>query len=262
MSTFRIDKQYVTIERAEQKTVHVGVRSTAGSSKARGDDVFRKNYDAEKIISIVTKKAEERAEAIIEEAKKKASLKISQAEKQAKAIKKEAEKISVEIKKRAQEEGYAAGRSEAEADIAKKLESDKREFQRLTDELVQNYSRIIDEARGDVISLIIDITKKILEIKLNESDDVFLELVNNAIDELKNSSYIKIHVSPEDFERYFGKGQALEKIKKETSATISVDEEEDFHEGDLVVESDGEVLDLSVYKQLDKIECAFINGNA
>ena len=41
------------------------------------------------------------------------------------------------------------------------------------------------EARGDVISLIIDITKKILEIKLNESDDVFLELINNAIDELK-----------------------------------------------------------------------------
>lgn len=263
MSTFRIDKQYVTIEKAEQKTVHVGARSTSNSGKLGSNtNNLRTDYDVAKIISDVTKKAEEKALAIIKEAENKASHIISQAEESAEAIKKEAERISTEIKKRAQEEGYEAGKSEAEADIVKKLEDDKREFKRLTDKLLQNYSRTIDEARGDIISLVIDITKKILGIKLNESDKIFLDLVNNAIDELKNSSYIKIHVSPGDYERYFGKEQAGEKIKKVTSATISIDEEENFHEGDLVVESDGEVLDLSVFKQLDKIECAFVNGNA
>lgn len=262
MSTFRIDKQYVTIEKAEQKTVHVGVRSTPINGKSGSNNTPRPYYEAEKLIENITKKAEEKASSIIDEAEKKAGLIISQAEEQAEAIKMEAEKISVEIKKRAQEEGYAAGISKAEADIANKLDEDKREFKRLTDKLLQNYSRTIDEARGDIISLVIDITKKILGIKLHESDKIFMDLVNNAIDELKNSSYIKIHVSPADYERYFGKEQAGEKIKKVTSATISIDEEENFHEGDLVVESEGEVLDLSVFKQLDKIECAFVNGNA
>jgi flagellar biosynthesis/type III secretory pathway protein FliH len=99
-------------------------------------------------------------------------------------------------------------------------------------------------------------SRKVIGINIR-SRTKFFRLVQDALERLKQTGSVVIRVSPEDYARYFGNG-----IRPELDAgemKIAVAEEPEFKTGDLVVESEGEIVDLSVDGQLNRIEEAFLS---
>jgi flagellar assembly protein FliH len=259
MSSFRIDRQYVSFETAETQPVHAtsqatGRRSSSGSQNTPGEDI-EKMY--EEIYKRLRKENAEQSEYILDQAKIKAQAISDQAKKQADAVMEKAEADAAAIREEAKKQGYLEGLKNAEAAAEKRKAEEAALLKKLEEELRSAYAGLVSSLDRDVIALVMDIVKKIIGIKLASSDDVFLGLVSDAIERLQQAGTVTIRVSSEDYIRYFGSGGpnfGTGDLK------ISVVEENSFSCGDLIVESEVEVLDLSVNRQIGQVENAFLSG--
>jgi len=259
MSSFRIDRQYVTFEASDMCAADGTLKQISDPSGygdpnlAEMDEYQRALFEQEK------KKAEDKAKRILENADQKAESILQHARKTAAAIIRESQDNAGSVLEAAKAEGYSQGKKEAKADAAVRKKEEAEQLRRLADSMKTEYAKLLDGMHDDVISLVMEIAKKIIDVKLQKSDEVFMALVNDAVSRLKQASNIIIHVSSEDYERYFGDGETEKKIVG-TNAKIAVVEEESYSPGDLIVESEGEALDLSISKQLEKVKIAFSNG--
>lgn len=256
MSSFRIDKQYVTFETAEMWAVRA-IGQLPGNAGADAGQLEKATIQRD-ILEKTWKEVGDKVRSITEGAKSDAESILSKARQTATDIIKEAEDNAVDIMEAARIEGYEQGKRDAEVSVEARKSAEAKELQKLTDSMEANYSKLLDSMSCDITSLVIEISKKIIGITLKETNQIFLNLVSGAIDQLKQAGYIMIHVCPEDYARYFEE-ETEEKLFDRTNAKITVIEEETYSSGDLVVESEVEVLDLSVFKQLGKIEKAFSN---
>lgn len=257
MSSFRIDRQYVSFVSAEAGSVSLPDEiNTAGAAAAAAekaaDPLLRQSAE---LLAAARRRAEEQAEQILLQARTEADARLQSAEKTAQTLTEEARGSAASIREAARQEGHAEGRrlAKEEADARKRAEA--AEFQRLEETLRVQYTSLVDEMQADVIALIINIVKKIINIKLKQ-EKIFLGLVDSALDQLKQAGSITIHVGSEEYARYFGE-EAAERYDLAGRPEITVAEEETFAPGDLVVESEGEMLDYSVGRQIDRIEQAF-----
>lgn len=259
MSSFRIDRQYVTFAAVEIHTVAADgpppqAERAAGAGSPCGDmEEYRRA-----ILEKIQQEAEDKAKLILAGAEFKAELMLKKTRKTAAAIIREAQEKAGDVLDVAKREGYQQGQREAAVSAEKRKSEEAQQLLRMQDELQAKYAALVDNSRQDIIALVVEISKKIIGVKLMESDQVFTELVNGAMDKLKQAGYIMLHVCPEDYARYFG-SETAENLLAGTDAKITVMEEEAYSRGDLVVESEGEVLDLSVFRQLKKVEEAFLN---
>jgi len=257
MSSFRIDRQYVSFATAETKSVipytEAYFSNSETASKEDYEEEINKRYaeflektrkDAERDAAVILENARTEADAIIKKAKHAAEEMTQEAKISASAVREEAKRL-----------GYSEGEKNAITLAETRKKEEANEYAQLVSKLNQDYANLVDGMREDVISLVIDIVKKVIEFRVNESDETFLLLLNNALDQLKHNGTIIIHVGSEDYARYFSKGQA-EKSIHAGKAKLIVTEEEDYSPGDLVVESEGEMLDFSIGRQIERIEKA------
>lgn len=258
MSSFRIDRQYVTFEASDLHSADGMQKQTfnpsgyADPGRAEMDDYQRALFEQEK------KKAEDNAKRILENADQKAESILQHARKTAAAIIKESQANAGSVLEAAKAEGYSQGKKEAQVDAAVRKKEEAEQLRSLADSMKTEYAKLLDGMHDDIIALVMEIAKKIIDVKLQKSDEVFMDLVNDAVGRLKQASNIIIHVCSEDYERYFGDDEAEKKIVG-TNAKIAVVEEETYFPGDLIVESEGEALDLSISKQLEKVKIALSN---
>lgn len=258
MSSFRIERQYVsfkTLETPNVRPVDQGPaesgRPLSGLPGGGGDSDFRDGRAAE-----IIGEAEKRAEQIRLNAERESKALLGSAKARAGTIVAAAKKSAETIQESARAEGYAAGRENAEAEAEARKREEAECLCRMTEKLRSDYSGLVDGMQKDIKSLIIEITRKIINVKLKASDEVFIGLINDAVDRLKQAGYLIIRVCPEDYARYFGDGAAGNAINP-GEAKLAVVEEEGFSSGDLVIESEGEMLNLSIGRQIRQIEEAF-----
>jgi flagellar biosynthesis/type III secretory pathway protein FliH len=252
MSSFRIDRQYVAFETAETQPVYATQKAQkkaasvdmteayAGDISKLYNEIYEKlrlehAEQAEKMLS----KAAEEAQEILDKAKK-------QAEELTARAKTDATRMKDELTSGI-ETAAAQRRSQAEAELLN-----------LETKLHNDYTECIEAMRGKVIALVMEIVKKIIGVKLSQSDEIFTGMINDALERLKQTGTVLIRVSPEDYARYFGRerddfGLISDEIK------ITAVEEPNFSQGDLIVESEGEMIDLSINRQIGLIEDAFSN---
>ncbi len=260
MSSFRIDRQYVSFVSAEAHSlINAGkpaetqtiCESISAEIPAVSEELRRQG---EQIKARLINEAKERAAKIIQEAEAEANTILTEAEKKAGKITDEAKGRAEQLAIKAQTEGYAEGIRKAEKAAEAKKKEDIESLKIMQDSLKDSYSSLVDSMRNDILSLVFGIVKKIINVKLDESDEVFMGLVDSAVEELKRAGNVAIHISSEDYKKYFGK----EKIEELTdSGKVSLIEEDEFRHGDIVVESDGEILDFSVGRQLERLEKVF-----
>jgi Flagellar biosynthesis/type III secretory pathway protein len=263
MSSFRIDRQYVSFDLIETQHVYTAKQASDAEEKEysfisgkNGKGMDNVNTVCSQLIEKARKEAEENARLIIAGAEKEAEGIRKSAKEQAQGIAVEAESAAEKIKQCARTEGYAQVKEQAESEAKDRKNKDKEELQRIVKKLKSDYSGLVDAAREDMIAMIMEITKKIINVKLKESDQVFINLVNEALERLKQAGSLIIRVSPEDYARYFETDSADKNFNTGESKVVVV-EEDKFSSGDLVVESEGEMLDLSINKQIEKVEKAF-----
>jgi flagellar biosynthesis/type III secretory pathway protein FliH len=262
MSSFRIERQYVSFKTVETPNVHPVEqtsqgRRNGGAFDPEGDGnspTPKEGYGAE-IIENARREAEKRADQILRWAEKEAEGITDAAKTEAGGILAKAKESAEGIRAAARAEGYELGGKRAEAEAAVRKSDEAQELEQMVQKLKSDYCGILDDMQQDVKALVVEITRKIINVKLKESDDVFLGLINDAVDRLKQARCLVIRVCPENYARYFGT-ESPEHAVNAGQAKVVVTEEDTFSPGDLIVESEGEMLNLSIDRQLGKIEAA------
>ncbi len=247
MSSFRIDRQYVSFVTAETRSVLKDAPPEGG----RRSTVSARQEDAK-----LAEKARQEAEQILSKANAEASAAVKTAKSLAADILAEARGQAQSIREQARQAGFAEGQKDAMIQAEAQRERDAAQIARCTEGLRRQYSEQVESLREDMIALVMDITRKVIGVKLQESEQVFLDMVGGALERLNERGSAAIHVSGEDYKRYFICRKTGEPLHLEWENVLVV-EQDSYEPGDLVVESDGELLDYSIEGQLERIEKAF-----
>lgn len=252
MSSFRIERQYVTLVAPDARLLY-GVEEERDPF-ALAQELERCRAEARQEALRI---AGQEAERLLEEAQTQAQAILDKAREDSLQTALAAERAAEARKQEALQEGLRLARQEAEAEADARRGREAAELARMTDKLRADYALLVDALEGDALCLILDVVKKIIGVKLEETDEVFLGLVSTALEQLKQTGAVLIRVGPEDYHRYFGDRQSPGAAHFGKAEALVVEEEE-FRHGDLVVESEGEVLDFSIDKQLRRLQDAFL----
>lgn len=254
MSSFRIDRQYVSFVTAEAHPVpRPSVPEETGTPEEALLDEAR--IKSRRMLEQAEREASEQSRRIIAQAEAQAGETLRSARAEAERLVAGAKAESESICEQARQDGNAKGLRQAEDEAKRRKKTEAEQLYTLTEELRTQYAGLVDSMRPDVLSLVMEIVRKVIHIKLRESDEAFLGMVNDAVERLRQTGTVMIRVGSEDYARYFG-GEPADKLQPAGDVKLTVIEEEDYAPGDLVVESEGEVLDLSVDRQLNRIEKA------
>lgn len=253
MSSFRIDRQYVSFQTAETQPVF----ATNQQQKARqtlSDESSENGVDVSKLY-------DELYERLLAEHAEQAEQMLSKASDEAQAILEKARQDAEQIVSLAKADAATLKENlanEFEATVARRKSEEEKALAGLESSLRNDYAKQIDGMRGEVVSLVMEIVRKVIHIKLSQSDEIFTGLIREALEGLKQKGLAVIRVSPEDYARYFGTAREGPDIDT-GEFKVTVIEEPGFSRGDLVVESEGEMINLSIDRQIDQIEKAFLN---
>ena len=208
-------------------------------------------------------------EEMIVSAKEEAQEILKTAKKEAQEIKdnslENAKEAAEDLKEQAREKGYEEGQSEGykkghEEGTDKGYEEGKQESESLIEEaneIKRDYlnekERVLNSIEEDVIKLVVDITKKILNQKIEEDDEAIIDLVFKGLATLNSKEDIRIRVSKEDFdkveeskERILSKVSLIENLKVDVDSTLK--------KGDCIIESAKGNVDVSIDTQMKNVE--------
>lgn len=153
-----------------------------------------------------------------------------------------------EIKEEARREGISAGLAESQD----KLEEQFKDFQSILLKLEEYRDSLFEALQSDILDLSIDIAEKIINIALEKDDTAYKELVKNAVESLKRADKYALYVSRSDYERFFKDCPPWLKAQTE-SGEFEVICDTSKKQGECVIESDKEIVDAGISRQLNKI---------
>ncbi|MGI5970198.1 MAG: FliH/SctL family protein [Oscillospiraceae bacterium] len=251
---FRIDRTLVSYDRSVSE--YTGIGTVLNSA----ENLTVKNVQC-RAKEEVPEHNQELAQLRLGEAEKKAREILAEAKEKARDLIEKAEAEAEEILKEAEERGYREGADRAERENAlqynKKLEA----LSELIDEAGAARKAMLDELEDDIISLVMDIAKKVINIELEKNDKAFVGLVHNALGQMKREGKIVIRVGPEEYSRFFSAGCA-EFLLNNEYIRATVVEEPMFERGDCVIDSEGGTVNAGVNSQFKHIEFAFRNDES
>jgi flagellar assembly protein FliH len=183
---------------------------------------------------MMTREAELEADRIIEEARQEAAG--------------ETQKITEE----AWQKGYAEGidaAAEQSRDILAQAEEMRLEAQREHEELIAGMEE-------EMLSLVMDVTRKVVASELATDKDVIIRLIREALPKCSNKVGAVLRVSPEDAENLAENRDELF-ADIEGADDLEIKKDRTLHKGDCIIESQFGSIDAGVGTRLDKIEEAF-----
>ena len=183
-----------------------------------------------------------------EEVRKKAEEFLGQASQKAQQIIENAYADAEEIKEAARQEGLRQGNAEAQD----KLSAQTQKAQDALKKLDAYRQSLFEALEMHVLDLSLDIAQKIINIKLQNDDTTYKELVKKAVDSLKIADHFTLTVSRDEYERFFK--DSTDWLRAEIGCgayDVAVDHK--MPGGTCVVESDNQLVDAGVQTQLDKI---------
>lgn len=215
------------------------------------------------MVAELMKDAKHKAEQIIRDSQAKADDIEQQAQKKAEAerqeLLKQAQKEAEELKEYARRDGYMLGQTQAEEEAQSRKEQEEQQYQTLIDNANDQRDAMLGELEGGIHSLIMEIVRKVIRIKLEQSDRVFQGIVKEMIADFYTADDLTIRISPEDYTAYFGPDWKPEG-RRPDDGRITLLPDEDYHQGDCTIESSTAMIDCGIEHQLGVIEKALNNG--
>ena len=249
---FRIDKAMVSYSgHVGAKEVYTNVYAQPGKRDLRDEqnEEMRKLCEAE--ICKMLEEASLQAEQIIAEAKQQAD----ELDKKARSL---MERSSAEVEAAfdaAHKEGYGEGVKKAEQVIHERCQKEIDGIRSILEKAEGAREAAVKDLEDDIIDLVLEISKKVINVQIEKDDKIFIGIVENALAKLKREGKIVIRVSSEEYHRIFSTGIAELVIDRET-VRASVTEEPGFRKGDCVVEADSATINAGIDSQLKYIELA------
>ncbi len=189
---------------------------------------------------------------IVETAKRQAEQILAQAKSEI-AAQKEAFEIEKEsILASEKQRAYDIGLLEGAEHKAKEIEIAITEISSQVDEIKSNFNDFMDEQRSDLITLVLEVTEKILAKRLDNDDYIMIPIIQKALKDIKLKSHCSISISQEAVALLAFLKKELINTKNTDSAMFDIvakDMPLDF----CVLEIDEELLDISISTQFENL---------
>ena len=195
------------------------------------------------------------ADSIVAEAKKKATLIISNAQNEAAEMVNQAisdaencrDNVLSEAQTQGFEQGYAEGKEQIQKDLTE-LICNVDKFSQCKFDIKH---RIIKSLHNDILSLVIEISEKICKTKITEDKAILLNVVENAISQLKDKENVTIIVNPLMAEKIYAISDEL-KEKIHNLENIKIIEDSSVSPDGTIVEAVGSRIDSRVSAQIEQ----------
>ena len=188
----------------------------------------------------------------VEHAKEEATRIVAQATKDAEEILQRAAKEAASLKESAEQEameqGYSAGRQQAEEEAARmRQELDTQRMQ-----LENEYQERLEKMEPELMRVVIQVFDKVFGIEFGGKQDILLHLIQNTVQQIKNSREYRIRVSAEDYAFVYDK---KEDIQQRVGGDIIMDviSDEELQQGQCTIDTDEGIFDCSMDVELDNL---------
>lgn len=215
-------------------------------------DQLQKEY--EEMLRRAKEESEELINSAKEEAQKTKDEALEDAREAAENLKNEAyEKGYIEGKDKGNIEGYEEGSQRGYTEGKEESQELVEEANEIKREYLNEKERVLNSIEGDVIELVMNITSKILNQKIDEDDEVIIDLVLKGLATLNSKEDIRIRISKEDFEKVEG---SREKILSKVNLieNLKIDVDSNLEKGDCIIESSKGNVDVSIDTQMKIVE--------
>jgi flagellar assembly protein FliH len=202
------------------------------------EEVQKKNDQAAE----AKRKSEEEAAAAVEKAKKEAEEIVAEAEQKAQGIDKDAYERGFQQGK---EEGFTAGKAEMERLIER--------LHTILSRAVERRNQIIEESEMQLVSLVLQIAKKVVKVISENQKNVVVNNVIQALRKLKSKADVIVRVNLADVKLTTEHTRDL--INKiENVQNVQVLEDSSVDPGGCIIETDFGRIDARISSQLNEIE--------
>ncbi|MFA5675344.1 MAG: FliH/SctL family protein [Christensenellales bacterium] len=152
-----------------------------------------------------------------------------------------------EIKEEARRQGVTDGMSEARD----KHDEQVKDFRDNLLKLEKYRDSLFEALQSDILDLSVDIAEKIINIVIEKDDTAYKGLVKNAVESLKKADKFVLYVSRGDYDKFF-KDSPPWILTEAGSAEPEVICDASLKRGDCIIESDKEIVDAGISRQLSK----------
>lgn len=171
------------------------------------------------------------------------------------------EKAKMELDKYKQEgyqKGYEEGFEEGKQKSVDEYKSEINEAVNIKNSVIEWKKNQIDKLEKDIIDLVINSVDKIIKVKLEENDEIILNLVKEALNKLTFTEKLVIRVSAYDFEKVnSSRDKILAKAGYIDDIQIKVDKS--LEKGDLIVDTNSGTVNPSIKNQFEIIKEEFLS---
>ncbi|MHA6251297.1 flagellar assembly protein FliH [Oceanobacillus sp. CAU 1775] len=155
----------------------------------------------------------------------------------------------------AKAEGYQAGFKQGEVAGKKSYEESIEIANHIVDLVKVDYQKTLEKTEDVIIQLGMHTAEKIIETRLEEDPDLFLNIVRSALKEIKDQSIISIYLHPTNYETVLTQKDELKRIL-ETDTKLSLYIKEDLEKNSCIIEHPFGQIDATVDTQLGQIRSA------
>lgn len=245
MSSFRVERQRVSfLSQAEV------VRSSTGQPPADSEG------SRERMEIAWEKEQTEHAKAytkqLLASSRKEAEQLLEKARRDADKIRSDAQEKARLLMEQEKQRGFAEGRQESTAAGEQWKAQEIEKLRLLAAQLEEQYQEKVNEVQKDAAELAAEIAEKIIGIRLEETDTVFLNVIDNAMSRFRQSGSITVHLSSEDYQRYSG-GESLLQLDGLKGKKVTLEKNESLRKGDCVLETEDQFVDCGIKGQMDRL---------
>lgn len=153
-----------------------------------------------------------------------------------------------QIKEEARQLGISEGLEEAQ----NKHDEHYKELQNVISKMEVYREGLFEDLQSNILDLSIDIAEKIINITLEKDDTAYKELVKNAVESIKRTDKFALYVSRSEYEKFFK--DCPQWLKSQTECgEYDVYCDASMQKGDCIIESEKEIVDAGVSRQLKKV---------
>lgn len=176
-----------------------------------------------------------------------------QADQQAVELVAQAQNQADAVREQAYQEGLEAGREEGMRKRYEEAGTNLQSLEAILDEVSHYRDTVRFNVEKDSIRLAVLLAKKILRQELTVNKKVVLQLLAKAVQELEDKGTFRVWLSPSDHQFALAARTSLEKFLGEDQQ-LSLRVKGDLAPGNILIESDREVIDLTLASQFHHLD--------
>lgn len=195
-------------------------------------------------------------EEILAEAQRQAAVALQEAREEAHRIVAEAQAAATAAVNAARNEGYQAGYESGLAAAEEQMRQQVQAIAQIVGNATVDKARLIRECEAEMVALVIDVARKVIDREVSLDHSIVLKLVESALQKVAGQVVLRIRVSPVDFDlvkNHWSERQGT----GEGIAQAEIVADKRIKPGGCVIDTQGGSVDAQIDTQLAEIKKAF-----